>query len=182
MDDQQVHLDVVGVRIERPSNQPVILLRGADPGTEHLHVAIMVGTVEANAVAKGLRDEQAPRPLTHDLLVDVLRGLGGGVESVEIGLLNASTYFGLVTVVEGRVIDARASDALAIAVRVQCPVTMDLQTLRAVAVTPRAIQEGEDPASAEHPEDSGPISEDEIQEFRRFLDGADPEDFREEGG
>lgn len=182
MDDQQVPLDVVGVRVELPSKQPALVLRGALPGTEHQHVAIMVGPAEANAVASALEGHTPPRPMTHDLLVDALRGLGGGVESIEIGLMDSHTYCGTITLQEGTVLDARASDAIAVAVRVRCPLTMDRATLAAVAVTPRFTQ-AEGAASGRSSEGSGasgqdPISEEEIAEFQRFLDSAGPEDFR----
>ena len=185
MDDQQIPLDVVGVRVELPSKQPVLVLRGAAEGTEKQHVAIMVGAAEANAVAAAMEGRTPPRPLTHDLLVDALNGLGGGVETIEIGLLDSQTYSGTITLTGGHILDARASDAIAVAVRVNCPVTMDENTLAAVAVTPRfrtVSADGEQAASsdpADRPAQSkGPISEAEIEEFQNFLDSAGPDDFR----
>ncbi len=182
MDDQQIPLDVVGVRLELPSEQPVLVLRGAAPGTEDQHVAIMVGPFEAGAVASALEGRTPPRPMTHDLLVDALKGLGGGVESVEIGLLDSHTYIGTITLKGGRILDSRASDAIAAAVRLRCPLTMARETLAAVAVTPRftaAPPEREDDAGAEGGSTRrGPISEEEIAEFQKFLDSAGPEDFR----
>lgn len=186
MEAGQTPLDIVGVRVELPSNQPVVVLRGAAEGMEKMHVAIMVGTFEANAVAMGLEKKPPPRPMTHDLLLDTLNTLSQGVESVEIGLLDASTYFGSIRLRDGRFLDARASDAIAIAVRAQCPVTMETETLRAVAVNPRfkspgaaGQSEGSTTGSPEPAEgtDRGPISEAEIEEFQKFLDDADPEDF-----
>lgn len=159
-------LDVVGVRIELPSNQPVVVLRGAEPGLENLHVAVLVGPAEANAIAMAMEKKVPPRPMTHDLLSEVITRLGSGVRSVEIGMLDASTYRGTIILGNGRSFDARASDAIAVAVRVQCLVTMDRQMLTRVGITPRTAATGQ-----------RPISEDEIKEFRRFLDSAEPEDF-----
>lgn len=185
MDDQQIPLDVIGVRVELPAKQPVLVLRGAAEGTESQHVAIMVGAAEANAVAAALEGKAPPRPLTHDLLVDALNSLGGGVETIEIGLLDSQTYFGTITLAGGHTLDARASDAIAVAVRVQCPVTMDEDTLAAVAVTPRfktVSSDGEETTSGDPadraPQAKGPISEAEIAEFQKFLDSAGPDDFR----
>ncbi|MDZ5078575.1 bifunctional nuclease family protein [Nesterenkonia sp. HG001] len=195
MTQRQIRLDVVGVRIEVPSHQPVVMLRGAEPGTEDLHVAIMVGTSEATAISMGMDGQTPPRPMTHDLLVEALSTLAEGVESIEIGLLDSSTYFGTVRLRRGQVLDSRASDAIAVAVRTGSPITMAESTLRAVAVTPRyrTAEGGEAQGAAGGPQrpaspmgtspeasdvaKRGPISADEIKEFQKFLDGAEPEDF-----
>lgn len=179
-------LEVVGVRVELPANQPVLILRGAEPGTEDHHVAVVVGPAEAAAVARALQGEVPPRPMTHDLLTSVLESLGQGVEAVEIRLLDASTYAGTICLNSGRTIDARASDAIAVAVRAHCRVTMDRDTLKAVSVTPRyrSAQSGSQAGSSAgvSPEaqglaQRGPISEDEIREFEKFLSDAEPDDF-----
>lgn len=186
MDDQQVELEVLGVRVELPTKQPVIILRGADPGTEEFHVAVVVGPAEATAVARALQGETPPRPMTHDLLTDVLETLGGGVESVEVGLLDPSTYCGTIRLHDGVELDARASDAVAVAVRAHCPLTMERSVLQSVSVTPRYRSAdgsaAEEPVPAASPEaqsmrSKGPISEDEIRAFHKFLDDAGPEDF-----
>ncbi|WP_049897261.1 bifunctional nuclease family protein [Nesterenkonia massiliensis] len=129
MDDRQVRLSVVGVRVELPSNQPVLILRGAAPEDLKHHVAIVVGPAEAAAVARALQGETPVRPMTHDLLAESLELLGGGVVAIELGLLDPSTYFGSIRLGTGQVLDARASDAVALAVRVHCPVTMSRETL-----------------------------------------------------
>lgn len=176
-------LDVVGVRVELPSNQPVLILRGSEPDTENYHVAVVVGPAEAAAVARALQGESPPRPMTHDLLTTVLEYSGGGVESVEVRLLDTSTYSGAILLKNGHQIDARASDAIAVAVRAKCRVTMERTTLRAVSVTPRvrdgdqdAATPGASPESETVPR-KDPISEDEIREFEKFLSDAEPEDF-----
>lgn len=196
MTQRQIRLDVVGVRIEVPSHQPVVMLRGAEPGTQDLHVAIMVGTSEATAISMGMDGQAPPRPMTHDLLVNALTGLAEGIESIEIGLLDSSTYFGTIRLSRGQVLDSRASDAIAVAVRTGSRITMAESTLRAVAVTPRyrTAESGDAPSGAggdaqrpsapmgTSPEAAdvakrGPISADEIKEFQKFLDGAEPDDF-----
>lgn len=188
MDDRQVRLSVVGVRVELPSNQPVLILRGAAPEDRKHHVAILVGPAEAAAVARALQGETPVRPMTHDLLAESLELLGGGVVAIELGLLDPSTYFGSIRLGTGQVLDARASDAVALAVRVHCPVTMSRETLLEVSVSPRyspsarADQETDSPAVAgAHeglPNRRGPISEEEIRQFHKFLDEAGPEDFK----
>ncbi|TLP77499.1 bifunctional nuclease family protein [Nesterenkonia sphaerica] len=182
MEDPQVQLEVVGVRVELPSNQPVLILRGVDPGTENLHVAVVVGPAEAAAVARALQGEVPPRPMTHDLLTTVLESWGRGIGGVEIRLLDSSTYAGSLRLNSGTTIDARASDAIAVAVRAQCPISMARTTLEAVSVTPRYRSSSSEPSPGASPEAQqlagrGPISEDEIREFQKFLSEADPEDF-----
>ncbi|GAA1823861.1 bifunctional nuclease family protein [Nesterenkonia flava] len=186
METQQIRLDVIGVRVELPANQPVLILRGAEPGYESMHVAVVVGPAEAAAVARALQQQEPPRPMTHDLLAQALETLGGGVASIEIGLLDSSTYCGTIRLNGGAELDSRASDAIAVAVRARCPVTMDRATLRAVSVTPRyqssALKDPDGEAPGPSPEASqvkatGPISEEEIEEFQKYLDRADPEDF-----
>lgn len=182
MSAAQVQLEVVGVRVELPSNQPVLILRGAEPSTENLHVAVVVGPAEAAAVARALQHEVPPRPMTHDLLTTVLEDLGQGIVSVEVRLLDTSTYAGAIRLNSGRTIDARASDAIAVAVRAHCRITMDSETLRAVSVTPRYRSAGSSGIPGTSPEAEevaakGPISEDEIREFQKFLSDAGPEDF-----
>lgn len=183
MENQQVLLEVVGVRVELPSNQPVLILRGAEGDEAEHHVAVVVGPAEAAAVARALKGEVPPRPMTHDLLTQVLQSAGGGIDSVEVHLLDTSTYAGMIRLSSGEQIDARASDAIAVAVRAQCRVTMDRTTLRAVSVVPReARKDAEDSAPGASPEAEtvprkDPISEDEIAEFQKFLSEADPEDF-----
>lgn len=184
MDNQQVQLEVVGVRVELPSSQPVLILRGAESGTQDYHVAVVVGPAEAAAVARALQGEVPPRPMTHDLLTSVLQSSGGGVESVEVRLLDSSTYAGIIRLANGQQLDARASDAIAVAVRAQCRVTMEKATLRAVSVVPRerrALTQdsggpGASPESNTVPR-KDPISEDEIREFQKFLSDAEPDDF-----
>lgn len=180
MDQTQVQLEVVGVRVELPSNQPVLILRGAEPSTEDLHVAVIVGPAEAAAVARALQGDVPPRPMTHDLLTSVLESFGQGIDAVEIRLLDTSTYAGSIQLNSGKTVDARASDAIAVAVRAHCRVTMDRETLKAVSVRPRyttADSHRSGSPEAQQLAGKGPISEDEIREFQKFLSEAGPEDF-----
>lgn len=184
MDDALVALHVVGVRVEMPRNQPVLILRGDDDDTDHLHVAVVVGPAEAAAVARALQGDIPVRPMTHDLLTSVLESLGGGVRAVEIRLLDSSTYAGTITLEDGQLIDARASDAVAVAVRAHCQISMRRSTLEAVSIPTGASSDSaasqravSGSPEAEGVASRGPISADEIAEFERFLARAEPEDF-----
>lgn len=123
--------------------------------------------------------------MTHDLLTSVLEASGSGIASIEVRLMDSSTYAGTIRLNNGSEYDARASDSIAVAVRSQCQVTMRQETLQAVSVTPRYHDQGDDADStspgvspeAQTVPRQGPISEDEIREFEKFLSEAEPEDF-----
>jgi bifunctional DNase/RNase len=107
-------LDVVGVRVEMPSNAPMVLLREVG-GTRFL--PIWIGANEASAIANAQEGVVPPRPLTHDLMVDVLAGLQHKLTAVRITELEGGTFYA-VLVIDDTEISARPSDAIALALRV----------------------------------------------------------------
>ncbi len=153
-------MELVGVRLQLPTNQPVVLLREAT-GTRFL--PIWVGAVEATAIAYAVEGLVPMRPLTHDLLKLVTESLGGTVVRVVVTeLRDAVFYADLVLEQAGREvhISARPSDAIAIAVRTGSP----------IFAAPEVIDEaGVEIKDAEE--------ESEIEKFREFLDEVTPEDF-----
>ncbi|MFZ0493468.1 MAG: bifunctional nuclease family protein [Acidimicrobiia bacterium] len=155
-----VPVELVGVRLQLPTNQPVVLLREAT-GTRFL--PIWVGAVEATAIAYAVEGLVPMRPLTHDLLKLVTESLGGTVVRVVVTeLRDAVFYADLVLEQAGREvhISARPSDAIAIAVRTGSP----------IFAAPEVIDEaGVEIKDAEE--------ESEIEKFREFLDEVTPEDF-----
>jgi hypothetical protein len=117
-------LEVLGVS-EGP-HHPVVLLRHEDR-----ILPIVVGIAEANAIQVGLMQEKIGRPMTHDLICNLLAGLGGALQSVSIYKLENDTFFAHLNVeqknVDGQVsqilrIDSRPSDGIALAIRVKCPI------------------------------------------------------------
>src|SRR3712207_556207 len=88
-----VELSLVGVRVELPSNQPIVLLKETD-GDRYL--PIWIGAVEATAIAFALQGIQTPRPMTHDLMRDLLRDAGVAVERIVISELVDQTFFALI--------------------------------------------------------------------------------------
>lgn len=116
-----------GVRVAGTPNGPVpVVLLGAE-GTDDL-LPIFVGFDEAVAIQRGLDAEDIGRPLTHDLLLDIVEELGGRVERVVVSDLDDETYIAdlhLDTPRDGIVVDARPSDALALASRTNAPITID---------------------------------------------------------
>ena len=155
-----VPMDLVGIRIELPSNVPILLLRERD-GIRYL--PIWIGPNEATAIALALQGVEPQRPMTHDLLKLVIESLETEVIRVDVTALEGGTFFAnLVMTRNGEevVISSRPSDAVAIAARTGSPVFADRALLDDVGV--------------EIEEDG---QEDEIERFREFLEDITPEDF-----
>ncbi len=158
-------MTVVGVRLEFPSNQPIVLLRESD-GTRFL--PIFVGTPEATAIAYALEGLPTPRPMTHDLFKNVLDDRKIILRRVDITALEDRTFFALLYLDhdgEVKEVDARPSDALALAVRYgadSVEIFADEAVLAEAAVE---LSEELEPA------------ESQVEQFREFLDTISPDDF-----
>jgi bifunctional DNase/RNase len=157
-----VELSLVGVRVELPSNQPIVLLKESD-GERYL--PIWIGAVEATAIAFALQGVQTPRPMTHDLMRDILQETEIQVDRILINELVDQTFFALIRLtLDGRSTDvsSRPSDAIALAVRINAPIYANEDVL--------------DQAGIELKDDE----EAEVEKFREFLDQVTPEDFAEQ--
>lgn len=157
---ESVPMDLVGVRIELPSNQPIVLLRERD-GSRYL--PIWIGAIEATAIAYALEGVEHQRPLTHDLFRDSVVALGSAVDRVVVTELRENVFFAdLVFKRNGDEVhvSARPSDAIALAARTKAPLFAHAQVL--------------DDAGIEIEEES---EEDEIERFREFLEDVSPTDF-----
>jgi hypothetical protein len=155
-----VPMEVVGVRVELPTNTPILLLRERD-GTRYL--PIWIGTPEATAIALALEGIETARPLTHDLMMTLLDALGADIERVDVTSLDEGTFFAdLIIETEGEqlTISSRPSDAIALATRAGSPIFASKELL--------------DEAGIEIHDDT---EEEEIDRFREFLDDVTPEDF-----
>jgi bifunctional DNase/RNase len=153
-------MTVVGVRVELPNNQPLVLLRERD-GSRYL--PIWIGAVEASAIAFSQQGVESARPLTHDLLRDVIEGLGSRLEAVHITELRDDIFYAELRLAGGVTVSARPSDAIALALRCDAEILGSEAVLDAVGV--------------EIPDDQ----EDEVERFREFLDNISPEDFAADG-
>jgi bifunctional DNase/RNase len=151
---------VVGVRVELPANQPVVLLREED-GVRYL--PIWIGAAEASAIAFQQQGVQAVRPLTHDLMRDIVTALGTRLEAVHITEMRDDVYYAELRFSGGVTVSARPSDAIALALR------CDVEILGTDAV----LEAG----GIEIPDEQ----EDELEKFREFLDTISPDDFAAEG-
>ncbi len=157
-----IRLSLIGVRVEVPTNQPIVLLR-EEGGTRFL--PIFIGSPEATAIVYALQGMETPRPMTHDLFKTVLDDLSVKVERVEITALHDGTFYAEIEFDKAGTksrISSRPSDAIALAVRfgAEVPIFADEEVLDEAGVLFEADEE-------EH----------EVEQFREFLDNITPEDF-----
>ena len=169
-----VEVALRAVRVDLQSRTPVLVLQ--ETGVLRRSIPIFIGEPEAIAIECAVRGVLAPRPLTHDLLRDVITELGGTVSRVVITELRDATYFAEIhlTVKGGTfVVSARPSDAVALALRTESPLFVDDELMDEEGRLIELSDEDEDAEEAE-----GDV--DEIAEqFRDFLDSVHPEDFQQ---
>jgi uncharacterized protein len=151
-----LEMEVVGVRIEMPSNQPIVLLK-IKGGEKYL--PIWIGTAEASAIALAHQGVEPPRPLTHDLLLGILDKFQGEISQISIDSLEAGVFRASIHFTNGEVVDARPSDALVLALRKSAPIFCGERVVEAAGI--------------DVPDDQ----EKEVDQFRQFLDEVNPEDF-----
>ena len=149
-------VDVVGVRVEMPANRPIVLLRETH-GERYL--PIWIGAVEATAIAFAQQGVVPPRPLTHDLLRDVIEASGQQLDEVRITEVSEGVFYALLVFTSGAEVSARPSDSIALALR----------TGSRIVCADTVLEE----AGIEVPEEE----EQEVEKFREFLDSVSPEDF-----
>ena len=161
---------LVGVRVELPSNNPIVLLRETEGA--HRVLPIFIGAQEATAIALHLQNVVTPRPMTHDLMRDLLNSLGVAVERIVVTDLREGTFYAEIQMTSNgsRVdVSSRPSDAIALAVRLGTPIFAEEAVLEVAAVelTDDEVEEttGE------------PDGDEEVERFREFLEGVNPEDF-----
>jgi uncharacterized protein len=166
-----IELELVGVRVELPANQPIVLLKERT-GTRYL--PIWIGAVEATAIAFALQGVETARPLTHDLIVDLLESMAIELTAVHVTDLREGTFYAELHLRQGEqtfVVSSRPSDAIAIASRLE-----NIPILGAEAVLEEAGLEIDPDEDLEGEGDR----EEEVRQFRQFLDTITPEDFNEE--
>src|SRR5450432_1700200 len=126
----EVEMRIRGLLMDPVTNTPIVILKDANSDTV---LPIWVGMFEANAIALEIEKVSTPRPMTHDLIKNVLTGLDAHVHKVVVTELKEDTFFAVIWMErEGRVIsvDSRPSDALALALRVDCPIFVDKKVLK----------------------------------------------------
>ncbi|MHB8511444.1 MAG: bifunctional nuclease family protein [Actinomycetota bacterium] len=154
-----IELQLVGVRVELPTNQPIVLLRERE-GERFL--PIWIGAVEATAIAFALQGIVTQRPMTHDLLKNILEATKVRVERVLITELKEGTFYATIEMSRDGAkfeISSRPSDAIALAVRVNVPIFAAESVLEEASIFIRDDEEQE------------------VEKFREFLEQISPEDF-----
>jgi len=151
----------MGVRVEMPSNQPIVLLREV---TGERYLPIWIGAVEATAIAFAQQGVVPPRPLTHDLMKDLLDALGQELAEVQITDMKDGVFFATLVLGSGVEIGARPSDSIALALRTGSRIVCSDELLDTTGIEVADEQE------------------DEVEKFREFLDHVSAEDFEETEG
>jgi bifunctional DNase/RNase len=157
-------MELVGVRIEIPANTPMVLLQ--EQAGQHRLLPIYIGSPEASAIHYALEGIDPPRPLTHDLFMIVLTELSTVLERVVVTEVRDHTYYAelhLQAADGERIVSARPSDAIALAVRCGAPLFAADQLLDDVGQLPEP-----------EPEDQ---AEEIIDEFKDFIESVSPDDF-----
>jgi bifunctional DNase/RNase len=163
-----IEMELVGVRVEMPSSSPIALLR--EVGGDGRVLPIFIGAPEATAIAFALEEVVTPRPMTHDLLRNLLDDLGVSLERVTVTELRDGVFHAEL-VLHGHdgthTVTSRPSDAIALAARTGSPIFADEGVLAEAGY----LEEDPEP-------DADPVPVEEVvEEFRDFIDSVNPEDF-----
>ena len=153
----EVEMKIRGLLMDPVTNTPIVILR--DSGSETV-LPIWVGVYEANAIALEIEKVSTPRPMTHDLIKNVLAGLDARVHKVVVTELKEDTFYAVIWMErDGKIIsvDSRPSDALALALRVDCPIFVEEEVLKTSKKASAA-------------------SETTSEELRKWLEGLNDED------
>ena len=154
-------MELVGIELERPPNIPCLVLR--ETAGKGRVLPIFIGGPEATAIAFALEEIAVPRPMTHDLMKDLLDVVGARIERIVVTELRDTTFYAeIILNIAGEVrsVSARPSDAVALAVRYGAPLFAEEGVLE---VAGRVAGEG--------------VPEEVVEQFREFIDQVNPEDF-----
>lgn len=157
-----IEMQIMGIAIDTRSGSPIVILNDQD---NRKALPIWIGQAEASAIIRILENIETPRPMTHDLLHNVLETTGNFIEKIEINDIEENTYYATLFVSgkDGKKyqIDSRPSDALALALKCKAP----------VFVAPKVIMSGTISTDEER-------DEKESEEFKNFIDTLKPSDFK----
>ncbi|NJM65092.1 MAG: bifunctional nuclease family protein [Acaryochloris sp. RU_4_1] len=160
-----IEMNVAGIALDAATRLPIVLLKDA---TERRALPIWIGQSEARAILSALESERPPRPMTHDLLVNCLDQWDIDLERVVIHSLQDNTFYAVLTLQQGdtkKEVDARPSDAIALALRMDSPIW----------VLEEVVADASIPVDQE-------ADQQELEEFRAFIDTIRPEDFIQSRG
>ena len=157
-----IEMFVTGIALDVRNNHPLVILNDA---SKKRALPIWIGQAEAQAIARALEGFKAERPLTHDLMISMVEGTGYRVHHIEINDLNDNTYFASI-VLENAIkelvpVDARPSDAIAVAIRVDC----------SILISDKVFEEGTIPTEME-------ADDDDTEAFKNFVQNVKASDFK----
>lgn len=159
---KMIKMTLEGVRIELPSQKPIILLK-EENGNRYL--PIWIGAFEATAIALELSNIKTPRPMTHDLVINILEKLNCNITQIEIFDIKDNTFYAFIDMKTKNLgqlkIDSRPSDAIALAVRSKCDIYAADHVIENAGLKIQTI-------------------EDEVAQFKDFLEHVTPDDFKQE--
>ncbi len=159
-----VEMKVRGLALDAVSNMPIIILRDDE---DKRSLQIWVGIFEANAIALELEKVAPPRPMTHDLIKNILEAIDARVLKVVVTDLKENTFFAVIHLQVAETeytVDARPSDAIALALRVAAPIYVDEDVVRKAK-------------SLEVTKEAEPVKADDPEQLREWLQNIKPEDF-----
>ncbi len=165
-----IEMYVAGIALDARNGHPIVILNDS---TKRRALPIWIGAPEATAISRALDNHKPERPLTHDLLLNLVTNLGYKVKQIEINELEASTYYATIILLiddpehkldTTRSIDARPSDAIALALRAKAPIFVSAQV----------VADGTIPADYEK-------DEEEAEAFKNFIDNLKASDFKPKG-
>jgi bifunctional DNase/RNase len=158
-----IEMELIGVRVELPTNAPIVMLRETEGDRRVL--PIFIGGPEATAIAYALEKIATPRPMTHDLMKTLLDDLGANIDRIVVTDLSEGTFYAELHLSRNGdtyQVSSRPSDAIALAVRTGTPIFAEESVLDEAGYT--VGEEDED-------------EEEVVEEFRRFIEDVNPEDF-----
>ena len=155
-----IEMKVMGIALDTRTGSPIVVLHDID---NRKALPIWIGSAEASAIIRKIENISVARPMTHDLIIQIVEKLGGNIDRIEINDVEKETYYANIYLTkddEEIVIDARPSDAIAIAIRVDAPIYVTANVLANGSVSCDATKD-----------------EEEAQEFRNFIQSIKPSDF-----
>jgi bifunctional DNase/RNase len=170
--DDSIQMAVGGLTLDPVTKTPIVILKDPD---NKLNLPIWIGLQEATAMATELEGIKMARPMTHDLLKNILGEVGGAIESIEITELKENTYYALIYLhIGGRelAIDSRPSDAIALALRTKSPIYVAKAVLEASSILQQS-EEGKEAAAG-----VANVSNISKEKWAEILEKMSPEDFK----
>lgn len=163
-----IEMKVGGLTLDPVTKTPIVILKDAE---NKLNLPIWIGLMEATSMATELEGIKMARPMTHDLLHNMLKEVGGRVEAIEVTSLQDNTYYAAIRLKVGErdiSVDSRPSDAISLALRTKCPIFVATQVLESSSV----LQQTED---SEEEADLSSVSRDK---WADILEKMSPDDFK----